>query len=100
MVEGVVDWISRSEKRGKQSSGTASFSYQVKATDRGFEILGETSSILSRHIESIKGNAPRSIAPKSTATETIGASGYAIDRRDRSKEPVKPLRNKLPSNAR
>ena len=97
MVEGVVDWISRSEKRGTQSSGTASFSYQVKATDRGFEILGETGSTLSRHIESIKGNAPKSNAPKSNAlksnapksnapksnaTEAIGALQEPVGRQE------------------
>jgi hypothetical protein len=100
MVEGVVDFISRNEKRGVQSSGTATFSYQVKASDRGFEILGERGSTLSRHVESIKGGAANSVAPKGTATETIGAGGYAIDRGNRSKKTVKPSRNKLPSNAR
>ena len=79
MVEGVVDWISRNEKRGTQSSGAASFSYQVKATDRGFEILGERGSTLSRHVESIKSTATKntaakSTAAKSTATETIALS--------------------------
>ena len=85
IVEGIVDFISRNEKRGTQSSGTATFSYQVKATDRGFEILGERGSTLSRHVESIKSGAPNSIAPKSTATETIGAGGYA----SRSRQPLK-----------
>ena len=105
MVEGVVDWISRSEKRETQSSGTASFSYQVKATHKGFEILGERGTTLSRHVESIKSTATKNTAAKNTATksratETKGSSGYAIDRGKGSKNPVKFSRNKLSSNAR